>query len=222
MPTDAATFSATFETPAWLRTRGAFGRCLFKHTRRAFRDIGKSSVHGIRRDRLSGRPGLERRSGGLKRSLEWNVTGRGVSTLELTVGWPQGSQGAMIAVVQEEGRVIRPRRAKALKVPLPPALTTKGVLRARFNNLDRNDPRTFFVRKKGGNPKHVGTVFYREASGVVPIFALMTEVEVPARLGFFDWWNGGRQALRRRNRLLRGARGCLRELGRDRRHIEVW
>lgn len=89
----------------------------------------------------------------------------------LMLGTIRGERAALeYAAVQEYGATIRPKRAKALTIPLPAAKTAAGVVRGG----PRDFLNTFTVP---GKP----FIFQRQGDRVVALFKFMEEVTVPAR-----------------------------------------
>ena len=82
------------------------------------------------------------------------------------------------AAMQQTGGLIRPKRKKALAVPL-----TKEARRAQ-ENVDsvRDIPDLFFIPTKGGGDT-IGILARKKArdKSIVPWFALKTKVKIPAR-----------------------------------------
>jgi hypothetical protein len=72
---------------------------------------------------------LARRTGGLARYVAMSLKVVEEKPGSLTVGLPRGQLGAVIGRAHEIGALIRPKRAQALTIPLPPALTRAGAPR---------------------------------------------------------------------------------------------
>jgi hypothetical protein len=94
----------------------------FPEARKATQAIGRELVKRVTKERLSGRPGLIRRSGGMARSVIHKTSGRNISDLRTVAGFLD-AHAAKIARVHELGTVgkggvlpdIVPRRAKLLR-----------------------------------------------------------------------------------------------------------
>lgn len=78
--------------------------------------------------------------------------------------------------VHETGATIRARRTQYLAIPLPTALDNRGVpLRPRPRDWDN----TFVRESRRGNL----LIFQRRGTGIIPLYLLKREVQLPARLG---------------------------------------
>lgn len=123
-------------------------------------------------ERQPDRP-LRRRSGGMYRALlsSYEVrNGSKIESVEATIGLP--SKYAM----HERGATITPKKAKYLTIPLPAALRANGTpIRPSARDWDN----TFVGRSKKGNL----LIFRKTSTGIVPLYALKTQVKIPARLG---------------------------------------
>lgn len=129
--------------------------------------------------RLSGRPGLKRRTGGLARALDWEATGETLTDLNARIFFRGSGPGGPLRLVwaHEHGATIRPRRRQWLTVPLPEALTAAGVPRRSSARAWEN---TFVQRSRRGNL----LIFQKRGRGIVPLYVLRKSVEIPARLDF--------------------------------------
>lgn len=172
-------------------------RAIGKAARVALRRHGENFVKTLVKERLSGRPGLKRRSGDLARSTTRSVTGQGISDTELRIAIGRGLE---YAGIQETGGEIKPRRRQYLAIPLPSVQTAAGVqklkprdiegtvvLRTRLGNLlvvksfkNISEARAEFGARtqvidsgQGKNKKRVA----------VPLFLLRKQVFIPPRLG---------------------------------------
>lgn len=94
-----------------------------------------------------------------------------------------------IATVHERGATIRPKRAKYLTVPLPPALTSRGIPKKKSARDWRN---TFVLKSKKGN---LLIVQKRADGGITPLYVLKKSVTIPKRLAFGEAFNAGRDFL---------------------------
>lgn len=118
---------------------------------------------------------LYRRSGKLMRGLKRSVRVRGtVQTLEGEIG---GFPVKSWAGVHEYGATIKTKRAKYLTVPLPAALTSKGVPKKKGARDWQN---TFVAKSKRGNL----IIFQRRGKKkLIPLYVLKKRVRIPARMG---------------------------------------
>ena len=182
---------------------------IYKQSRLVFRSIGKAweeevvksfTGYGGWKNRTPGGAGgrLQNRSGKLRRSLRYRITGRKLDGLTLTVGAGYGTQGAGVyAGTQEKGATITPKRRRALTIPLTRALTPSGqlssraVLRPDGRGYETGFGRTFirhgviFAKKSGhGNSKPVA------------LYKLVRSVQIPPRL------NAGRRFRKRVDAML--------------------
>ena len=160
--------------------------------------------------RLSGRPGLNRITGGLIRSFRVGRSPRG-EPLDRVISWL--ASGSPYASIHETGGTIRPKRRRMLAIPLPAALTGAGAVKgeavrlapaaATFGRTQiRKGERTLYARKdltfvvsKKGTPLLVKKVGDR----IIPMYVLKASVKIPARMKFYDTfrsWSGRPAALR--------------------------
>jgi hypothetical protein len=147
--------------------------------------------------RLSGPPGLQRRTGDLIRSFVPGVSppGTGISDLE---SWL--ATRSKYAGIHEEGKVgLRSDRPGGyLTIPITPeyggqALTAGGVLKGKYTDL-RSVPGMFVKKSKKGNL----ILFEKVGKGIVPQFVLKKSVDIPPRLRFFDMFRRWTGALKKR------------------------
>lgn len=115
---------------------------------------------------------LSRRSGKLVQSIIDSVAVRGTNFETLT-GYISAD---FPAHVHEFGATIRPKSAKYLTVPLPPALNSDGTPKKKSA---RDWENTFVAKSKAGNL----IIFQRRGSQIVPLYVLKTSVKIPPRLG---------------------------------------
>lgn len=130
---------------------------------------------------------LSRRSGDLRSKLNpafIKVTGN--ETSDLAVSFTLTG----IAAVHEQGAVIKPKKAKYLTIPLPPALDSRGVPK-KPSARDWAD--TFILRSKKGN---LLIVQKGEGKGkITPLYVLKKSVVIPKRLAFQEAFESGRDML---------------------------
>ena len=113
-----ATLRSAARTPnALARQIAAFVREVPGMVRRVLRSGAARYRREYTAARLSGRPGLIPRTGGMRRSFKVNVEEL-ATTYRLTA--QIGGRGQRGTRVHEKGRVIRPKRARMLAIPLPP------------------------------------------------------------------------------------------------------
>lgn len=135
------------------------------------------------RERLSGSPYLNRRTGNLAR--DWVVDATDGEQMQVEIR-TQGTANAY-AGIHETGGTIRPKNAKYLWIPLKPNQTAAGVARL--------SPRQAI--NQGGFIDWRGPIFYGTkgttstggAKKLVPLFALKKEVYVPPRMGASSLFN---------------------------------
>ena len=136
---------------------------------------GREFIRWFTKKRLTGRPGLKRRTGSLARSFKTNV-------LELS--------GAMVLMVwttskyariHEFGGIVTPKKSKYLAIPTNAALTKAGATRYAS---PRNVPGLSFMQRKGGLP-FMGKV---EGGRVRAYFLLRKRVKIPPRLELGKSW----------------------------------
>lgn len=73
---------------------------------------------------------LMKRTGGLMRYIGAKLAERREGPRTVMIGLPKGEPLAVIGRVQDEGQTIHPKNSTMLRIPLPPALTGAGVLKA--------------------------------------------------------------------------------------------
>jgi len=128
---------------------------------------------------------LSKRSGSLNASLNPNrikITGT-----DDTIGVSFTLTG--IAAVHEKGATITPKKAKYLTVPLPAALTGRGVPRKPNARAWKN---TFVLKSKKGN---LLIMQKRKRGELVPLYVLKKKVTIPKRLAFEPAFLSGRDFL---------------------------
>ena len=117
--------------------------------------------------RLRGDP-LKRRTGNLGKSITQEVKDGGAGVIEGRIG-PTMIYGR----IHEMGGLVSPVRRKYLAIPLDAAKTKAGV--ARGGPLDYAD--TFVAKTRSGKL----LIMQRQGKGAVPLFALVSQVRIPAR-----------------------------------------
>jgi hypothetical protein len=128
--------------------------------------------------RMTGRPGLNRRTGALAESF--SVEDSGDSMENLSVRYVSSSP---YVGIQESGGTITPTRGRYLAIPVSggAALTASGMKRAFTPLRSSLGARSTFVkRSKAGNLM----IFERTAGrGIRPLYVLKESVTIPGRLG---------------------------------------
>lgn len=172
------------------RLRKQIGKdALYEGILKYFDKAALKAAGRISRNYLSGQR-LKRRSGNLARS----ITGRG----ELVGGVPALRIGVFrgpalkYAGVQEYGTkgknpdspypTIVPKRAKALAIPTGPALTAAG--NARVDSPRQWPEELFFVPMRRG--RLVGLLMQRTRDGSIPVFKLMSAVDIAPKFYLRD------------------------------------
>jgi len=168
---------------------------------RAMRLLGRNVILDVVREGGSNLSNdlVRVRSGRLRRYAIKTLT-KGIRELPTgaETGLPKGDQLAMIAEVQDRGATIRPKTAKFLRIPLPPAFkggSYRGVDRYAGQSL-RNVPDTglFPIRSKGGSLLLVKRIGTGKTSHLEAWYVLKTQVTLPPRY----WWRGAVMAVRAR------------------------
>lgn len=113
------------------RALGAYPHLFAEEAQKAFRDGG---IHWERemKQAFTGYTGnsgrnLQNRSGNLRRTIQYRVSGEKLRALALTL--QVGDNRSPYAMTQERGAVITPKNGKYLTVPLSDAMTPSGVVR---------------------------------------------------------------------------------------------
>lgn len=167
------------------------GRLFDNEMRKSFRPRGSRSDQW-----------LQSRTGNLRRSLGFQVSGSRLDDLRLAVF----SAGTKYANLQENGGTIRPKRGDYLTIPIADNLTPSGVprypsakdLRQQLNQVGPARPakrgrkdklagaRTFVLKAKTGKLY----IILRQSNGKSQLlWALVKSVKVPPRFGFRRTWN---------------------------------
>ena len=165
--------------PAKLRTslRGALTRAMLR-----FHDV-------FQRRSLTGRPGLNRRTGDLLRSFKRGVS-KPNTQIDAMETWLASRSG--YAGIHEKGGTVKPKRSKYLAIPLPDALTRAGALKGRYigNVSGQTRPSLYGVQGLFCYKSKRGNLLLAETRGkrgrLVNLFVLKKSVKIPARLRFFQ------------------------------------
>lgn len=145
--------------------------------------FGQDWTRRLVTERLSGRPGVNRRTGNLARSFKsrtFDSTLLGAIVLDVQ---PEGP-GAKYANLQEFGGTIKPVRAKNLWIPIAGNLTPAGV--ARITPTEAINRGGFFAKGIFFGKPLVGRG--KAKANPVPLFALKKSVTVPGRMGAERLW----------------------------------
>jgi len=161
---------------------------------RSMRNWGGKYIETLTSQRMSGRPGTNRRTGNLARGWNSAVTEEtGGAVLRIWVTGP----GAQYAAMQEFGGTQTPKRSKYLWIPIAGNVTGTGV--ARISPREAINRGGFFhggvffglaltkskVPQRSqaiGGAGYKGTTLEKGAN-ITPLFALKKSVRIPARLG---------------------------------------
>jgi len=146
--------------------------------------FGQEWVSKLVTQRLSGRPGLNRRTGNLARSFKsraYMAPELGGVALDVE---PEGP-GSEYVKIHEFGGTIKPKHSKFLWIPIAKNLTPDGV--ARMSPTQAIATGNLFIQWNKGP-----TAFMRRkmARGwrLEPMFALRKSVTIPARMGARSLW----------------------------------
>ena len=152
---------------------------LHKHFRPQLTQHHRDQRNKVTRS-MRGRPGIQTRTGALRRSFGVEARGDRIGTLNIR----SFSAGVPYAAIQEFGGKIDAAPNKWLAVPLKAAKFPAGGVRGSPRSFEG----TFFITSKAGNLILMGkpTAGAREAA---PLFVMTKSVKVPARLGFMKTWN---------------------------------
>ena len=188
-----------------------------------FQAHGNAFDARLKTERMSGRPGVRRRTGHLAGG--WNVDTTQAGNTIQTTNWLTGPAAEKngqhgYGWVQEHGAVIRPVKAKYLWIPTEENQTPTGVARITPTEaINRGGfihngvffGKTIFKTQKAkamampGAKGMKGHVFAGREP-LVPLFVLKKQVEIPARLGATTLWNSMASELERGiDRLVREA-----------------
>lgn len=145
--------------------------------------FGQSWIGTLVSQRLSGRPGVNRRTGNLARSFKSKVTDSTLLNAVVLDVQPEGP-GAEYADLQEFGGTITPKRAKNLWIPIAGNLTPAGV--ARITPTEAINRGGFYAKGIFFGKPLVGKG--KATAKPVPLFVLKKSVTVPGRMGATPLW----------------------------------
>jgi len=157
-----------------------------KFRSRAQKEMDRFGQEWTRRlvsERLSGRPGVNRRTGNLARSFKSRTFDSSLLNAIVLDVQPEGP-GAKYANLQEFGGTIKPVRAKNLWIPIAGNLTPAGV--ARITPTEAINRGGFFAKGVFFGKPLVGRG--KAKANPVPLFALKKSVTVPGRMGAERLW----------------------------------
>lgn len=176
---------AHFDTTQLDRVADKAEAVIFNALRGAMDGILRAFESRHIKERMTGRPGLMRRTGSLARS--WKIVVQGQTTNDLRGTYATNSRYARM---QEYGGTQRPNQAKMLAIPLAAAKTGAGV--ARWSTPLRQilpaafPGGTFVARTKSGALILFGKT--EKGGDPIPLFVLKQQVVIPGRLGTRDLW----------------------------------
>jgi len=156
---------------------------IFFGLRKELQDHMSDFDAALQTQRLSGRPGLRRRTGGLAGSFNRQTTGDRIDNLRVRYG-----TNKEYAKIHQHGGTIRAKRSKYLTIPTYLNRTPTGTTRRDA----RSFPNVAFVRSRRGR---LIMLAGDDPNDLRPMFILVKEVKVPARLGMFELWDKGKPAL---------------------------
>jgi hypothetical protein len=160
----------------------------FRAVERAFQQSGQEFQRQVTLNRF--RPFTENRNttsimqsrtGFLKKSIGYKVSGSSFSDLELRVF----SAGIKYANLQEYGGTIRPVNRKYLAIPIAGALGRRGIPK-KSSPLDY--PNGFFFKSSRGNLLFGQMVGKGKRKKLELLYSLRKSVKIPPRFGFRKTW----------------------------------
>jgi hypothetical protein len=185
------------DTEKYMEALAKYPTLLFRNLRTALGGIGQDFLGKFIKQRLSGRPGLNRQPGApLARSFFKKVEG---GILPGASGFVQNDNGETLhlaiatsskyAAIHEYGSeglpggVIKGRRGQRLAIPILDNLTPTGGVRRPWKPFDST--LHYGGLSKAGNP------LIRGQDGSI-FFALVKSVRIPARMGLRKLWQDNR------------------------------
>lgn len=180
----------------------------FKNAQEAFRQSGREFQRKMTLERFrpysswkNNTDQMQSRSGFLRKSLGYSVTGSRLGDLELRVY----SAGIRYANLQEYGGTITPKNGRYLALPIGKALDRRGIPKKRG---PREYPDGFFFTSKRGNLLFGIRVGKGKKKEIQPLYLLRDSVKIPPRFGFRKTWNelGRNRYLRVRSAFRAGVR----------------
>ena len=171
-----------------------------------FQAHGNTFDARLKTERMSGRPGVFRRTGNLANG--WNVQTISTDKTITTTNWLSGPAAEQdgkhgYGWVQENGKDIVPVKGKYLWIPTTENMTPTGV--ARITPTEAIAAGGFFAKgvffgKTVTKSQKASSIALKGAKGykghvfeggekIVPLFILKTKVHVDPRLGATELWN---------------------------------
>ena len=149
--------------------------------KKGLRTFGVLFQNKFTKESLSGRPGVQRRSGDLAKSFSATVEDSGKG-MRLVV-WSRSKYAALqeYGTAGMPGGVLRPKNGKYLAIPMGPALTGTGV--ARWKS-PKDGPQLEFLRSKSGK----AFLARMEGGKLVIYYALVKSVKIEGRLSMRKKW----------------------------------
>lgn len=159
---------------------------LFTGLRKTIEDEAKFFVGKFKIRKLGGPTTtptrLRARSGDLRRSFFHKVSGNDLGNLRVLLGSLLRGKPLKYAKVHEEGGIIKGK--PNLAIPMGDALTPAGV--PRFTSPRNAGELSWIPRKnlKSPSPYTKGIFIKKKKGKAEPMFAIVSQVTIPARLGF--------------------------------------
>ena len=164
------------EARAMIQRHKTLGERIARAAARAVIDTAIAIRGYISEDLLSGEV-LNVRTGSLRKSIDHEiVTDPDRITGEVVV---REGPASKYAGIQEEGGTIVPKNAKALAVPLPAALTARGVLKGKYNAANLRELDLVLIKnKKSGKALLAEVVEGRRKNRLRYLFVLKPSVTI--------------------------------------------
>lgn len=170
---------------------------LYEELRSFLRKHHRAFVNVIKTERISSRKGaagqaalsdrLSSRTGFLRRSIDTEVLGHDVDSLEVV-----SFSTAPYARIHELGGEITPQSSSWLAIPLRAVRTAAGVARGG----PRDYPTSWIMRSKKRSDRLL-VMRTLEDGSAEPLFVLVRRVTIPPRLGWMKTWRKMRRGLGR-------------------------
>lgn len=173
-----------------------------KHMRGALRQMSTHFETTFKRSQFGGYTGrakarsMQNRTGALRNSLKrGRVTGTTLNDLEVRL--QIGGSLVPYAAIHEHGGVIKPRRARVLRIPSPDILTPTGVVKAKYQIrigpalgggwMTKGGAPTFIGRSKKDNKPYIA-IREGKRGRLKVLYFLRPSVTIKPRLGYFRTW----------------------------------
>lgn len=156
-------------------------KSMFRGVRNAMNSWANAYLKALVETRLSGSPGLNRRTGNLARDWVVSVDGTTLSDLSTTVK-TQGPANAYAGILERGGDIV-PTKAKWLWIPLDANKTSAGV--ERISPTEAIATGNLFIDWKNGPVAYLGSGTNRAGGSrkLTPLFVLKKRVHVNAQMG---------------------------------------